>query len=109
MIAMVHDDERDPVTTGEAAQEESVERTGSFRLCAGCRRTAERDELLRFAIAPAAASEDGAPFLVADPQHKLGGRGVSVHPTRACVVLAVKKGGFARALKRSATLDASAL
>ncbi|MDQ3033316.1 MAG: YlxR family protein [Myxococcota bacterium] len=62
-----------------------------------------RDELMRLAIAP------DAPYLAPDPQRKLGGRGVSVHPTRACVELAAKKGGFARALKRGVAIDAGAL
>lgn len=84
--------------TGEASS-----RAASERLCAGCRRTDGRDELLRFAIGPE------APFLVPDPQRKLGGRGVSVHPTRACIELAARKGGFARALKRSVSIDAAAL
>lgn len=86
---------------GEAG--EGSPRAASERLCAGCRRTEARDELLRLAIAP------DAPFLVPDPQRKLGGRGVSVHPSRACVELAVKRGGFARALKRSVAIDAAAL
>lgn len=86
---------------GEAGEASS--RTPSERLCAGCRRTDARDALLRLAIGPE------APFLVPDPQGKLGGRGVSVHPTRACVELAAKKGGFARALKRNVTIDAAAL
>lgn len=73
--------------------------TLSERLCVGCRRTAGRDELLRFAMGPE------APYLAPDPQHKLGGRGVSVHPTRACMELALRRGGFARALKRDVVRD----
>lgn len=78
-------------------------RAASERLCAGCRRTVPREELLRFAISPE------APFLAPDPQRKLGGRGVSVHPTRACIELAARKGGFARALKKSVAIDTDAL
>jgi predicted RNA-binding protein YlxR (DUF448 family)/ribosomal protein L7Ae-like RNA K-turn-binding protein len=73
--------------------------TNSERLCVGCRRTDSREELLRFAIGP------DAPYLAPDLQRKLGGRGVSVHPTRACMELAMKRGGFARALKRDITRD----
>jgi predicted RNA-binding protein YlxR (DUF448 family)/ribosomal protein L30E len=73
------------------------------RLCVGCRRSSPQGELLRFAIAPE------APWLVPDPRRRLGGRGVSVHPTRACVQSAVKRGGFARALRRSVPLDAEDL
>lgn len=87
--------------TEEAAEVDSP--SASVRMCIGCRRTDDREALLRFAIAPM------APYVAADPQRKLGGRGVSVHPTRECITLAVKKGGFARALKRSVTLDVDAL
>src|SRR5688500_10485949 len=82
---------------GETSEEVST------RLCVGCRQTASREELLRLAIAPS------SPWLVPDPQQKLGGRGVSVHPTRKCVQLAAKKGGFARALKRGVSIDSQAL
>lgn len=76
---------------------------GSVRLCIGCRQTADRDELLRFAIA------EGPPWLAPDPNRKLGGRGVSVHPSRECLLAAAKKGGFARALRRRVDIDAEAL
>lgn len=82
---------------------EASSRAVSERLCAGCRRTVPREELLRFAIGPE------APYLAPDPQRKLGGRGVSVHPTRACIELAAKRGGFARALKKGVAIDAAAL
>lgn len=76
------------------------------RLCVGCRRTDERDALLRFVVEDADAA---ALRLVADPLRKLPGRGVSVHPTRACLEAAVRRGGFARALKRSVSLDLEAI
>jgi predicted RNA-binding protein YlxR (DUF448 family)/ribosomal protein L30E len=69
--------------------------TNPARTCAGCRRVDAKEELLRFAVAPV------APFLIPDIAGKLGGRGVSVHPTRACLESAVRRGGFARALKRA--------
>ena len=75
----------------------------STRLCVGCRRDDARESLLRFAIGP------DAPYLAPDPLRRLGGRGVSVHPTRACITAAVKKGGFAKALRKSVPLDAAAL
>lgn len=89
----------------EAGASEAVasERRVSERLCAGCRRVDERDALLRFAVGPE------APYLAPDPQRRLGGRGVSVHPSRACVELAARKGGFARALRKSVAIDAGAL
>jgi predicted RNA-binding protein YlxR (DUF448 family) len=87
----------------DVARESTTDEAISARLCAGCRNTAPREELLRLAISRE------APFLVPDPQRKLGGRGVSVHPTRACVSLAVKKGGFARALASDARIDEASL
>jgi predicted RNA-binding protein YlxR (DUF448 family) len=41
---------------------------------------------------------DSAPFVAVDLGRRLGGRGVSVHPRRACVRSAVLRGGLARAL-----------
>ena len=74
---------------------DGTEERGSIRSCAGCRERAPREALLRFAIAE--LGEESA--LVPDLRRKLPGRGVSVHPTRACLELAFRKGGFARALK----------
>lgn len=88
---------------GESMSPSASERLSSERTCVGCRRTVPREDLVRFAIA------DVPPFVVPDPQRKLGGRGASVHPTRECITLAVKKGGFARAAKKSVTIDAAAL
>jgi predicted RNA-binding protein YlxR (DUF448 family)/ribosomal protein L30E len=59
--------------------------------------------LLRFVVAPV------PPFLVPDVGGKLGGRGVSVHPTRACVEAAVRRGGFAKVLKRAVPVGADEL
>lgn len=67
-------------------------RTDPERTCAGCRQRDARSALLRFAVTR------GAPELVPDPRRRLPGRGVSVHPSRDCVRLAVERGGFARAL-----------
>ncbi len=90
-----------PASLASSVESTSASGRGSVseRLCVGCRRNDSREELLRFAIGPE------APYLAPDPQRKLGGRGVSVHPTRACVELAWRRGGFARALKRDVTRD----
>lgn len=72
------------------------------RTCAGCRQKAEPSALVRF------ATSTMAPFVAPDLQHKLGGRGVSVHPTKRCLRDAAK-GGFARSLKRPISVDADAL
>lgn len=79
------------------------DRSEALRTCAGCRSRDARDALLRFAIR---ADE---PRLVPDPQRRLPGRGVSVHPTRRCVEAAVRKGGLARALRAPVGVSPEAL
>jgi predicted RNA-binding protein YlxR (DUF448 family)/ribosomal protein L7Ae-like RNA K-turn-binding protein len=76
---------------------------GSERTCAGCRAVAARGELVRFVHV-----EEHTPCLVPDLADRLPGRGVSVHPTRACLSKAVR-GGFARSLKRAVQVEASDL
>jgi predicted RNA-binding protein YlxR (DUF448 family) len=56
------------------------------RTCAGCKRAEARDALMRFVH----GGEPGQ--WVPDIRRRLPGRGVSVHPTRRCVGLAVKQG-----------------
>ncbi len=77
---------------------EPKEPSESVRTCAGCRARDARAALLRFVESP-----DGV--LIADVKHVLPGRGVSVHPKRACVEAAVTRGGFARALRHEVTVD----
>lgn len=91
-------DDRD-ATDGEG----EAPSAGPMRLCVGCRRTVPKDELSRLAIV------DEPPYVVPDPRGRLGGRGASVHPSRACVELAVKKGGLARAAKHAVPADAASL
>lgn len=78
------------MTTGDEGHTASPART-----CAGCRGIDAKAGLLRFVVAPV------PPFLVPDVNDKLGGRGVSVHPTRKCLEAAVRRGGFAKVLKRA--------
>ena len=68
-------------------------------MCAGCRQRDARSALLRFVV------RTDEPRLVPDPRRRLPGRGVSVHPNRECVDKAVRKGGFAKALRASLTLS----
>ncbi len=84
-----------------ATQRQSAE--GPVRTCVGCRSTAARDELLRFAFA------DDPPRIAPDPSRRLGGRGASVHPRRSCLEKAVTRGGFARAFRRPVEVDAERL
>lgn len=82
--------------------DETSEAIDPVRTCAGCRSRDARDALLRFVESP-----DGA--LVADVKRDLPGRGVSVHPKRACFEAAVARGGFSRALGREVKADWRAL
>ena len=70
------------------------------RTCVGCRERFDQRRLVRFAVVP------DAPYLVPDARRKLGGRGVWVQPRRRCIEGAIRRGGFARAVRRSVTMDA---
>ncbi|HJL20380.1 MAG TPA: DUF448 domain-containing protein [Sandaracinaceae bacterium LLY-WYZ-13_1] len=86
-----------------AAAHEKKARHAPTRTCVGCREEDGRDDLLRFVV------RDEAPRLVPDVRRRLPGRGVSVHPTRACMERAVAKGGFARALRGKVDATAAEL
>jgi predicted RNA-binding protein YlxR (DUF448 family) len=66
---------------------------GPLRQCAVSRAHKPPEELIRFVAGP-----DGA--IVPDLARRLPGRGVWVDATREAVVAAVRKGAFARSLKR---------
>lgn len=83
--------------------EAQLQKTGPVRTCAGCREQDAQTALLRFALRPEARGV--APSLVPDPKRRLGGRGVSVHPRRRCLSQAVRRGGFARALRTHVEVD----
>ena len=84
---------------GVRASSAGESRRVAERTCVGCREVAPQDGLVRFAIAP------HPPFIAPDPARKLGGRGASVHPRRACLKRAIERGGFSRAARRSISLD----
>lgn len=71
----------------------------SQRMCAGCGRRSEPDALVRLVVGHA------PPFVAVDLGRRLGGRGVSVHPKRACIRSAGMRGGLARALSGVAEID----
>src|SRR5210317_2181166 len=71
----------------------------SRRMCAGCGKRAERGELVRLVVG------DSEPFVAVDLGRRLGGRGVSVHPKRACIRSAALRGGLARALRGLTQLE----
>ena len=71
----------------------------SRRMCAGCGQRTEPDALVRLDVGPV------PPFVAVDLGRKLGGRGVSVHPTQACVRTAALRGGLAKALRGVAEVE----
>ena len=80
-------------------------RRESIRTCLGCRERAPRSVLLRVV----AAEVGGVWCAVPDPLHRLAGRGASLHLDPACLDLAERRRAFARALRRSESLDLTAL
>ena len=71
----------------------------SRRMCTGCGRRTERDDLVRLVIGPS------APFVAVDLGRRLSGRGVSVHPKRSCIRSAALRGGLAKALRGVAQIE----
>jgi predicted RNA-binding protein YlxR (DUF448 family)/ribosomal protein L7Ae-like RNA K-turn-binding protein len=68
-----------------------MDKSAAIRTCAGCRKSASRNTLLRFALAT------GSGRIVPDIRRKAPGRGLSVHPRKSCLQKAVKTGAFRRA------------
>lgn len=75
----------------------------SRRMCAGCGTRTEAVELVRLVVGPS------APFVAVDLGRRLGGRGVSVHPKKACIRSAALRGGLARALRGVAEVEPESL
>ena len=80
-------------------------RRESIRTCLGCRERAPRSVLLRVV----AAEVGGVWCAVPDPLHRSAGRGASLHLDPVCLDLAERRRAFARALRRSESLDLTAL
>jgi predicted RNA-binding protein YlxR (DUF448 family) len=68
---------------------------GSVRTCIGCRQRAAKSELLRVVAGNRGAGLEVVP----DPAGRAPGRGAHLHPTSACLALALRRRAFARALK----------
>jgi len=68
-------------------------------MCAGCGQRTGADDLVRLVVGPV------APFVAVDLGRKLAGRGVSVHPTRACIRTAALRGGLAKSLRGVAEVE----
>lgn len=67
------------------------------RTCVGCRRRADRAQLLR--IVRDETPGGAAPVLRADPSGAAPGRGAWIHPRPDCLELARTRGGFARSFR----------
>ena len=65
----------------------------SKRMCAGCGARSRPSDLVRLVVGPS------APFVAVDLGRSLGGRGISVHPSKACIRSASLRGGLAKALR----------
>jgi predicted RNA-binding protein YlxR (DUF448 family) len=68
---------------------------GRVRTCIGCRQRTTKLELVRVV-----AGERGADLeVVPDPAGRAPGRGAHLHPTPACLALALRRRAFPRALR----------
>jgi len=71
------------------------------RTCIGCRKKAARSELLRLV-----AEGSGSTAVLVDERRRMAGRGAWLHPSEACLALAVKRRAFGRALNGATGSDA---
>jgi predicted RNA-binding protein YlxR (DUF448 family) len=74
---------------------------GPTRRCLGCRRSDDKDVLLRVVAVEAKC--------VVDWEGVLPGRGAYVHPARKCIMNSLRKGVWPEALKRANGLDVTEL
>ncbi|WP_082749153.1 YlxR family protein [Nocardioides jensenii] len=74
-------------------------------MCVGCRERATALELIRVV----AGSDAHGPAVVPDPDGTAHGRGAHLHPTIACLDLAVRRRAFPRALRFAGGLDVTTL
>jgi uncharacterized protein len=86
MLATAHDNDLDsgPRTS----------RSGTARMCAVTREVRPTDDLIRFVLSP-----DGA--VVPDLKRRLPGRGLWISASRETLVMAVKRGAFAKGFRKA--------
>jgi predicted RNA-binding protein YlxR (DUF448 family) len=70
----------------------------------GCRERDLRSALLRLVLVPD-ATDEAPPRVVVDVRKALPGRGAWIHPSAACLDLAVRRRAVPRALRVAAPLD----
>ncbi|MDQ2848285.1 MAG: YlxR family protein [Actinomycetota bacterium] len=85
------------------------DRSGSWRTCVGCRESGRPDVLLRVVVSPAADTGGNAvdvAVVVPDLQRRKPGRGAWIHPDCGCLLLALRRRAFGRALRvRTSAID----
>ncbi|MCV7013715.1 YlxR family protein [Mycolicibacterium madagascariense] len=79
---------------------------GPVRTCVGCRGRELAAGLLRVAAVP---GEDGLDAVVVDTAGNLPGRGAWLHPNRECLLVAIRRRAFPRALRITGSPDTSAV
>jgi len=78
---------------------------GPVRTCIGCRKRELAVELLRVV----AVGGNGLQAVTVDTARKLPGRGAWLHPTQACLDVAIRRRAFARALRITGSPDITAV
>jgi predicted RNA-binding protein YlxR (DUF448 family)/ribosomal protein L7Ae-like RNA K-turn-binding protein len=79
--------------------EPMVSESQSARTCVGCNEVDAREALLRVVLL------GEPPTLTPDIRRRAPGRGASIHPRRACLDAALRRGGFRRAFKQELRVD----
>lgn len=80
------------------AETEFLAAAQPLRTCVGCRRRDTQSHLLRMVREVSAVGET---VVLADPRRRRSGRGAWLHPTAACLALALKRRAIGRALPGS--------
>jgi predicted RNA-binding protein YlxR (DUF448 family)/ribosomal protein L7Ae-like RNA K-turn-binding protein len=83
--------------------EPMVSESQSARTCVGCNEVDAREALLRVVLL------GEPPALTPDIRRRAPGRGASVHPRRACLDAAMRRGGFRRAFSQELRGDGAEL
>ncbi|WP_408641710.1 YlxR family protein [Solicola gregarius] len=76
-----------------------------MRTCVGCRKRADRTDLIRIV----AITDEAVHLLVPDLDGSATGRGAHLHPTIECFEQAMRRRAFGRALRIAAPVDADAV
>lgn len=76
-----------------------------MRTCVGCRDRATPSDLIRIV----ALVSGSTVLVVPDPRRSAPGRGAHLHPSSACLELAVRRKAFTRALRVDGTIELAAV